>query len=300
MKAYPFDYIRAESVDDVLSALDRYGTEARIIAGGQSLMPMLNFRLARPEVLIDINRLAELSGIEDRGDHIRVGALTRHVDVARSPIIARHVPVVAEAMTHVAHPAVRNRGTLGGSLCLADPAAELPACMVALGADLVVAGNNGRRTVPADAFFMGMFETAVDDGEMLIEVLLPKSGPGTRSAMDEVARRHGDYAIVGAAAVAEMDGPAFRDLRLVYFGVEDKPILARETAAALIGQSWSPALAEDLKSTLAQDLSPNDDSQASSAMRLHLADVLARRLLPRLADPDGPHPSRTENESVSR
>jgi len=294
VKAYPFEYIRAESIDAVLSALERYGAEARIIAGGQSLMPMLNFRLARPEVLIDINALTDLAGIEDDGGQIRVGAMARHVDVARSPLIARHVPVVAEAMTHVAHPAVRNRGTIGGSLCLADPAAELPACMVALQAELVIVGPGGRRTVKADDFFQGMFETAVDETEMLVEILIPKAGPATRSAMDEVARRHGDYAIVGAAAVAEIDESSFRALRLVFFGVEDKPIQAVETAASLVGQTWSPSASDTLKSTLAGDLSPNDDTQASSAMRLHLAHVLAGRLLSRIAQ------SRPETESISR
>ena len=178
MKAPKFSYVRAESVAHAMDLLAEHGEEARILAGGQSLMPTLNMRLSQPRLLIDINRLAALRGISLEGDRVRIGALTRHVEVANSPIVARHLPLIAEAMPHVAHVAVRNRGTFGGSIALADPAAEMPACALALGATFVVESARGRREIAAKDYFKGLYETARQPDELLIEALIPAKRPG--------------------------------------------------------------------------------------------------------------------------
>ena len=173
MKAPKFSYTRADSVDHALELLDKHGEDARILAGGQSLMPTLNMRLSQPEILIDINRLDDLKGIRMDGDTVCIGALTRHVEVMNSDIVAEHLPLIAEAMPHVAHVAVRNRGTIGGSVALADPAAEMPACILALGATLVVQSSSGKREIPAEEFFHGLYETARTENELLVELRIP-------------------------------------------------------------------------------------------------------------------------------
>src|SRR5258705_8123558 len=178
VKAPRFSYVRAESVEHALGLLADHGEEARILAGGQSLMPTLNMRLSQPRLLIDINRLGALGGISLQGDRVRIGALARHVEVARSPIVAEHLPLIAEAMPHVAHVAVRNRGTFGGSIALAGPAAELPACALALGATFVVAGAGGRRSITAADYFRGLYETARRPDELFVEALVPVKRPG--------------------------------------------------------------------------------------------------------------------------
>ena len=191
MKPAPFAYVRADTLDDVFQVLDRHGDGARILAGGQSLMATLNMRLSTPEVLVDIGRVADLAGIEDTGDTIRIGAMTRHVEVETSALVADHAPLFTSAMPHIAHPAIRNRGTLGGSIAFADPAAELPACSVALESRMSIAGRDGTRTVEAAAFFRGLYETAVGPGEILTAVEVPKIAPGWKSGFMELARRHG-------------------------------------------------------------------------------------------------------------
>ena len=178
MKPAPFAYFRAQTLDDVFEVLADRGDGARILAGGQSLMATLNMRLSAPDVLVDIGRVEGLAGIEDAGDSLRIGAMTRHVDVESSALIATHAPLIASAMPHVAHPAVRNRGTFGGSIAFADPAAELPACAVALEARMRIAGRNGARTVDADAFFGGLYETAIGPGEVLVSVEVPRIAAG--------------------------------------------------------------------------------------------------------------------------
>ena len=246
MKPAPFAYVRAGTLDDAIRVLDERGDSARILAGGQSLMATLNMRLSAPEVLVDIGRVAGLAGIEDAGDHLRIGAMTRHVDVETSGLVADHAPLLASAMPHIAHPAIRNRGTFGGSIAFADPAAELPACAVALGARMSIAGRDGTRTVEADAFFRGLYETAVGPGEILTAVEVPKIAPGWRSGFMELARRHGDYAIIGLAAHVAVEGGRFGVGRLVFFGAGDRPVSAARTAALLEGEAWSDALAARL------------------------------------------------------
>ena len=287
MKPAPFAYARASSLEDALALLAEYGDRAKRLAGGQSLMATLNMRLSAPEILVDLNRVAGLSGIEEDGDSIRIGAMTRHSDIADSPLIAKHAPLIAAAMQHVAHPAIRNRGTLGGSIAFADPAAELPACAVALEAKMTIAGKSGTRTVAAADFFKGLYETAIGPGEILTAVSIPKIGAGWTSGFLELARRHGDYAIIGLCAHAEISGGTFGDARLVFFGAGDRPVSAPKTAALLKGERWSDKLAEMLATSLKQELDPPTDLNADGPMRRHLAGVLVRRTLAPLAESRG-------------
>src|SRR5882724_4679146 len=224
MKAPRFAYARPVSIAEALALLQKHGDDARVLAGGQSLVPMLNFRVASPGVLVDINRIEGLSGIKVTKNHVRIGALTRHVELERSADIAKHLPLVSSAMPHIAHPAIRNRGTLGGSCALADPAAELPACALALGATFVVAGKKGERRVAAGDFFKGLYATALKAGELLVAVEFPLSKPGDASAFGELARRHGDYAMVGVAVHGSR-----KSVRAAFFGVGDRPGTARRS-----------------------------------------------------------------------
>jgi carbon-monoxide dehydrogenase medium subunit len=282
MKAPHFAYARPASVAEALALLDKHREDARVLAGGQSLVPMLNFRLAAPGVLVDINRIGALSGIKVTKSHVRIGALTRHAELERSPDIAKHLPLVASAMPHIAHPAIRNRGTFGGSCALGDPAAELPACALALGATFIVAGKRGERRIAVEDFFKGLYATALKTGELLVAAEFPLPKPGYASAFGELARRHGDYAMVGVAAHGSTRGGKFSDLRVAFFGVGDRPLLAAHFARALQGE---PATANTVDAALAKldaDLAPRADLYSSAATKLHLAKVLAGRVLKQL------------------
>lgn len=279
MKAPNFSYIRADTIDQVLALLGSHGEDARILAGGQSLMPTLNMRLSQPELLIDINRLDALKGISVKDGIVRIGALARHAEVAKSDIIGENLPLIAEAMPHVAHVAVRNRGTFGGSVALADPAAEMPACALALGATFILQGAAGRREVAADDYFLGLYETARNPDELLVETLIPAEPADSVSVFLELAQRHGDFAMAGIACTARVDGEKIIDARLVYFGSEDKPTLARKTIAAISGRVWSEATHDDAVAALAHDLDPMTNLQGSAAMKLHLQRVLTKRAL---------------------
>tara|TARA_R110000787_G_scaffold29863_1_gene80728 strand:+ start:1393 stop:2250 length:858 start_codon:yes stop_codon:yes gene_type:complete len=283
MKPAPFAYARAETLDDALALLAEHGENARILAGGQSLMATLNMRLSAPKILIDINRIAGLAGIEETGDALRIGAMTRHVDIETSGLVARHAPLIARAMADIAHPAIRNRGTFGGSIAFADPAAELPACAVALNATMHITGPGGERAVAADAFFRGLYETALEPGEILTTVSIPKIAASWKSGFMELARRHGDYAIIGLATHVEMTGLTFGDASLVFFNAGDRPVSAPRTAALLRGERWSDDLAGRLAASLKQELDPPDDLNADGPMRRHLAGVLVKRTLEPLA-----------------
>jgi len=279
MKAPRFAYARPASIAEALALLAEHKDEARVLAGGQSLVPMLNFRLAAPRVLVDVNRIAALSGIKVAKNHVRIGALTRHAELGRSADIARHLPLVAAAIPHIAHPAIRNRGTFGGSCALGDPAAELPACALALGATFIAAGKKGERRIAAQDFFKGLYATALKPGELLIAAEFPLPKPGYASAFGELARRHGDYAMVGVAAHGSTQGKKFSDIRVVFFGVADRPGRAAQFERALEGR---PAAAESIEAALAKldaDLSPRADLHGSAATKLHLAKVLAGRVL---------------------
>ncbi len=276
MKASAFSYARATSVVNALELLVAYGDKAKVLSGGQSLMPAMNLRLISPELLVDIGEIAELRGIAVSGDVLTIGALTRHVDLLKSPEIARHAPLLTDAIAHVAHPAIRNRGTLGGSLAHADPASELPACMVALNAIIVVCGQGGERRIAAESFFTGIYETALLPQELLVAVELPVARKNSAHFFCEFARRHGDYAIVGLAAQAIVEGNVFADLRLVFFAVGDRPVLAK-VATKLINVAITPVVLSDASTALAEEFDPQSDQQASASMRRHLAKVLLAR-----------------------
>ena len=276
MKASAFSYARATSVANALELLAAYGDKAKVLSGGQSLMPAMNLRLISPELIVDIGEIAELRGIAVRGGVLSIGALTRHVDLLKSPEIASHAPLLTEAVAHVAHPAIRNRGTLGGSLAHADPASELPASMVALNATIVVRGQTGERRIAAGNFFTGIYETALSAQELLIAVEVPVAQKKSAYFFHEFARRHGDYAIAGLAAQAIVQGGLFTDLRMAYFAVGDRPILVK-AAGKLINIGVTPAVLAEASATLGEELDPQEDQQASAAMRRHLAKILLAR-----------------------
>src|SRR5882757_5837211 len=276
MKASAFSYARATSVSNALELLHAHGDRAKVLSGGQSLMPAMNLRLISPELIVDIGELTELRGIAVTGHGVRIGALTRHVDLARSDEIAAHAPLLAEAVAHVAHPAIRNRGTLGGSLAHADPASELPACMVALNATIIVRGQAGERRIAAEDFFTGIYETALSVQELLISVELPRPRKNSRHFFHEFARRRGDYGIVGLAAQAIVEGGVFADHRMAFFAVGDRPVLAR-AAKKLINVALTPAVLLGAATALGEELDPQQDHQASASMRRHLAKVLLKR-----------------------
>jgi carbon-monoxide dehydrogenase medium subunit len=257
------------------------GPDARLLAGGQSLMPMLNFRVAAPSLVIDINRVPGLDAVEDDGGIVRIGALVRHAALECSKTIARHIPLIREVMPHVAHAAIRSRGTIGGSLALADPAAELPACMLALDATIVVRSVKAEHRVSASDFFLGVYETALAADEMIVAVEIPKQG-GRRHAFREIARRHGDYAMVGVALTAAAGEP-IADPRIVVFGVADRPVRATQAEAAITGLATGAEAGGRAAAALDGALQPHGDQNASPEMKLHLAKVLLRRTIRDLA-----------------
>jgi carbon-monoxide dehydrogenase medium subunit len=236
----------------------------------------MNLRLISPELIVDIGELSELRGVAMKGDVLQLGALTRHVEILRSPEIAARAPLLTEAISHVAHPAIRNRGTIGGSLAHADPASELPACMVALNATIIVRGQTGERRIAAVDFFKGVFETALSAQELLIAIELPVAPKKSAHFFFEFARRLGDYAIAGLAAQAIVADDMFTDLRLVFFAVGDRPVLAA-AANKLVNVAITPAVLSEASAVLGAELDPQDDQQASASMRRHLARVLLAR-----------------------
>ena len=278
MKPAPFAYARARSVAHAIDLLEQ--EEARLLAGGQSLIATLNMRLDRPTTLIDINAIAGLDAIVVTDGQVEIGALVRHAQAERSPDIARHAPLIALAMPHIGHPAIRNRGTIGGSIAFADPAAELPACLVALAGELELSGPQGRRRVKADDFFTALFETALTPHDILTSIRVPAATMATRVGFAEFTRRHGDYAMVGLAACARADGRDLADLRLVYFGIGVTPVRVRGAEMALTAGDLDGAVA-----ALELDLHPNDDVHASARLRKYLAGVLLQRVAGQLREP---------------
>jgi aerobic carbon-monoxide dehydrogenase medium subunit len=264
VKAPSFAYAKPRSLAETFDLLERHGEGARILAGGQSLIPSLNMRLSSPELLVDINGLSELEGIALQGDTVRIGALVRHAEIDGSAVIKQHVPLLAQAVPYVAHAAIRNRGTIGGSLALADPAAEYPACALALDASVIIRNKKAERRVPAAAYFKGLFETDLQPGDVLTAVEFPVAKAGERSVFNELTRRHGDYAIIGLAAHRDSSR-----LNLAFFGAGPTPVLAKQAAAQ---KSLDQA-----KAALKKELSPPADLYNSSATKLHLAGVLLER-----------------------
>ncbi len=276
MKPAPFAYAKARSLEDAVAQLSAHKGEAKLLAGGQSLIATLNMRLSHPSLLIDINGIG-LDGVSVKNGTVEIGAMSRHVTLERSDDIAEHAPLIALAMPHIAHPAIRNRGTIGGSLAYADPAAELPACLIALDGEIDITGPSGRRSVKAAEFFKGLFETALGPHDVLSAVRFPAANSQTRAGFAELARRHGDYALVGLAAAAKASGQGLADVRLVYFGVGATPVRVRKAEAALAAGSVDEAVK-------ALDLDPSDDLHASGAVKKHLAGVLLRRVAKQLGE----------------
>lgn len=288
MKPASFEYLAPESLDAALEALARYGWDAKLLAGGQSLIPVMNFRLAQPAVLIDLNRLGELDHVRpEDGGGLRIGAMTRHRTLERDPRIAELAPLLHEAAPFIAHPQIRNRGTLGGSLAHADSRAELPAVAVALRARLRLQRTGGERWVEARDFFTGLLSTALEPEEILTEVALPPVPARSGWAFQEVARRHGDYAQVGLAAGVTLDEAGrCREARLVYLSVGDRPIEAREAARLLEGAALSEkgidkAIAAAADKASRDEMAPTGDLHASADFKRHLARVLTGRVLRR-------------------
>ena len=277
MKPAPFAYAKARSIEHAVALLGEH-TDARLLAGGQSLIATLNMRLSAPNLLIDINGIGGLDGIALKSGMVEIGALARHAQAERSDVIARHAPLIARAMPHIGHAAIRNRGTLCGSIAFADPAAELPACLLALDGEVEASGPKGKRTIKAGDFFKGLFETALGPQEMVTAIRVPAAGKDSRVGFAELARRHGDYAIVGLAASARAAGKGLADVRLAYFGVGATPLRVRKSEAALAGGDIEAAVA-------ALDLDPPDDVQATGAVKKHLAGVLLRRVATQLMEP---------------
>lgn len=279
VKAPDFDYVRPDSLDKVYALLEQYGDDARILAGGQSLLSTLNLRLSEPRLLIDIGGLAQLRGISAAGGTIRIGALTRHSEIEVSPLLAQHVPLMAMAAPHIGHKAIRNRGTLGGSIAHADPSAEWPACMVALDANIVLLGRKGERRVKAGEFFRDLYSTALAPGEIVTACEVRPAAAGMRHGFDELARRRGDFAIVGLAAAAQMSAGKIEQVRLVFFGSGNLPIRARAAESSLAGRRPDDAAIAAAQAALARELHPTADLYHGAATKQHLAGVLMRRVL---------------------
>jgi CO/xanthine dehydrogenase FAD-binding subunit len=282
MKPAPFEYFQPRSVDEALALLAEHGEDAKPLAGGQSLIPAMNFRLATPSVLIDLNALNDLAYIND-GDSLRLGGMTRQRAVERSGVVAKNAPLLAETMPFIAHAAIRTRGTVGGSLAHADPAAELPAVMLALNARLMVQSRTGSRSIPADDFFVGLFATALQPGELLTAIEIPKAVERTGYAFQEISRRHGDFALVGVAATVTLDANRrCADARIALLSVGDRPMLAGHAAAVLKGQVPSAdTITAAAHAAAHQDIDPPSDIHASATYRRQLANVLTRRVLTR-------------------
>jgi carbon-monoxide dehydrogenase medium subunit len=278
LKPAAFTYVAAESLDAALAVKAQHGDDARFLAGGQSLIPAMNFRLAEPAVLIDINPLGDLAYVRDDGGALAIGALTRNRALERDAVVARSQPLVAEAMPHVSHPQIRNRGTLGGNLAQADPASEMPAVVLALGGRMQARSAKGERWIAARDFFLGALTTALRADEMLVEIALPALPPRSGTCFMEIARRQGDYAMMGVAAVISLDaGGACRHAALAYCNAGDRPILA--DGAALVGQVIGDAQIRDAAEAAQRAIAPTGNVHASADYQRHLAGVLTRRAL---------------------
>ncbi len=284
MKAPSFRYVRPTSLEEALDVLAQADGQAQILAGGQSLMPMLAMRIAAPEILVDINRIPELAGITLENDLVRIGALTRYVELEKSSVVAEHLPLIARALPHVAHVAIRNRGTIGGSLSLADPAAEMPACALALGAEIELVSKSGVRSVGAEDYFLGLYETARQPDEILAAVRFPAARSGSACGFYELSRRHGDFALAGAACTARVEGGALKDLRVAMFGCDDRPVLAKKAAAEVERRGTSPEALAAAAEVLAEDVAPTDNVNGDAETRLHYAKVVFRRAVAMLLE----------------
>ncbi|WP_169124307.1 xanthine dehydrogenase family protein subunit M [Xanthobacter sp. SG618] len=282
MKARAFAYARPSSLAEAHAAFAGADGDASYISGGQSLVPALAMRLQAPQVLIDLSAIPEMRGVRLEGENLSIGALTRHAETLTEPLIRAHAPLLAAAAPFVAHPAIRNRGTVGGSVALADPASEFPAMMLAMGAEMEISGSDGMRRVPADDYFQDLYQTAIEPGEILVALHVPAAGPRHVCAFDEMARRRGDYAMVGGGILAERDGAVIANPRIALFSVGSTPVRARNAEAEIAGKALDADTIAAAQRALDADIDPLDDAEIPAAMRRHLARVLLGRLLRKL------------------
>ncbi|MEJ8836968.1 FAD binding domain-containing protein [Ramlibacter sp. AN1133] len=279
MKASDFDYVKVGSVDEALALLARHGDDARILAGGQTLLATLNMRLSEPALLVDITGIAGLRGIERRGERLHIGALATHSEIEASALVAEAAPLLCAAAPHIGHRAIRNAGTWGGSLAYADPAAEWPCCLLALDGVLTLRGPAGERRVAAADFFRDLYTTDLRPDELLLGADVPIATAADWFGFDELARRHGDYAVAGLAVAARFQGAVAQQVRLAFLGMGATPLRARRTEALLAGKPLTTATVEIALASLKAELDPVADLHHASATKRHLASVLARRLL---------------------
>ena len=285
MKSAAFDYVRAESPQHALALLAKHGDDMRVLAGGQTLLATLNMRLSQPSLVVDIGGLSQLGGIAVERGVLRIGALARHVEVEESPLVAQHAPMLTQAAPHIAHRAIRNLGTFGGALAYADPAAEWPACVVALDATLVLASQAGERRVAAADFFEGLYTTARRDNELIVACEIPLRAANERHHFDELARRHGDYAIAGIAARATVQGQRLAQVRLAFLSMGDRPVRARKAEAVLEAGEASAQRIAQAEAALRAELEPFADLTHSSAAKVQMAATLMRRAVAALLQP---------------
>ena len=284
MKPYDFNYIRATSITHALELLEESNGGAKILAGGQSLITTLNMRLSAPELLIDVNDLEDMQGISIVEDRLRIGALTRHVEIQQSEAVVEHVPLLKLAIDHVAHAAIRNRGTHGGSIAFADPAAEIPACTVALDASFTIRNLKGERQVSAREFFHDLYETELQEDDILVAIDYPLNSSGGVAAFREFTRRKGDFATAGLAVNATYINSQIKRLALVFFGVANTPVLARDTASQLLDQNITPALIQQAQNSLEKELEVIGDMYAGADMKLHLAKHFLKEAIEEIAN----------------
>jgi carbon-monoxide dehydrogenase medium subunit len=279
MKSAEFDYIKVRSIEHALSLLASHGDEARVLAGGQSLLPALNMRLSEPSLLIDIGGIDALRGIQVTPSALRLGALTTHTDIENSALVAQHAPLLKLAVGHIAHRAIRNSGTWGGSIANADPAAEWPCCLLALDGTVIAQGPRGERRIAAADFFTGLYTTALSDDEILLACDIPLAQRGDWFGFQELARRHGDYAIAGLAIHLHFAGPVVQSARLAWLGLNATTLRSRKTETLLVGKALDAVTLELVAASLREELDPIADLTHTGATKKHLATVLARRLL---------------------
>jgi carbon-monoxide dehydrogenase medium subunit len=280
MKPPPFEYVAPRNTDEAVALLAQYGDRAKVLAGGQSLVPLLNFRLAQPEMLVDVNRIAELAYVRSIDSNVAIGALTRQHTLERDDAIRARLPIVAEACRLIGHLPIRHRGTVGGSLAHADPASELPAVMVALEAEMTASRKGSRRVLPADQFFTGIFSTALAPDELLTDIRVPNLPPRTGSAFVEIARRAGDFALVGAAVLITLDADGrVTRARLALCGAGPTPVRAREAERVLVGERPDGRALDDAIEKMAAATDPPGDIHASAAFRKKLARHVGRQAI---------------------
>ena len=279
MKAPAFSYLRPTRLNDVIALLQQHGDEARLLAGGQTLLATLNMRLSEPALLIDLQAVKELRGIAVDGDILRIGAMVTHSEIEASPLVAAHAPLLRAAAPHIAHRAIRNLGTLGGSMAYGDPAAEWPACLLALDGAVLARGPAGERRIEAQDFFTGLYTTALEANEIIVACEFPVSSAQQRFAFDELTRRHGDYGVVGLAASANLTNGALSQVRLAWLGVGTQPARTVTVEQVFEGQFFSNALLASAIQALRIELQPQADLTHSTATKQHLAEVMLKRIL---------------------